>query len=242
MKFYDLTGTMYVRLAERYVAKGQLKKAVEALHVPLKVNPLNRRVLVGLVWLYTQLGEYLLAEDFYKKAHAVDPDNLRLRMNNFELRMKIGEMNMQQKRFAEAASSFRQAIEMYPESARAHLNLGTVLDAEGGADEAENHYRRALEINPKLRHAHFALGRLLVIKGDYESAFTHLQQTLEPEDAATPGYLRGLALAYARANEFALAETTFDRANNLAARMGNQKILKLIETDRARLAAVKAAE
>ena len=43
-------------------------------------------------------------------------------------------------------AAYRRALELDPELADAHLNLGRLLHERGEAAEAERHYRRALEL------------------------------------------------------------------------------------------------
>ncbi len=56
---------------------------------------------------------------------------------------------------------FRRAIELNPEFAEAHDNLGTTLAGCGRVDEAIAHYQRALEIDPGYAYAHYNLGLAL---------------------------------------------------------------------------------
>ena len=48
----------------------------------------------------------------------------------------------------EAIEHFQAALELDPEYAKTHSNLGLVLAAQGELDEAEASYRRALELDP----------------------------------------------------------------------------------------------
>ena len=48
----------------------------------------------------------------------------------------------------DAIGHYRQAIEIKPDSALTHNNLGNILEAQGRIDEAVEHYRRALKIDP----------------------------------------------------------------------------------------------
>jgi tetratricopeptide (TPR) repeat protein len=48
----------------------------------------------------------------------------------------------------EAIAHFREAVQLNPESAEAHSNLGAGLGLQGKLDEAIVHFRRALQIDP----------------------------------------------------------------------------------------------
>ena len=58
----------------------------------------------------------------------------------------------------EAVACYRRALELKPDFAEAHNNLGTALKNQGKLDEAVACYRRALELNPDFAEAHNNLG------------------------------------------------------------------------------------
>jgi Flp pilus assembly protein TadD len=51
-------------------------------------------------------------------------------------------------RVEEAFSTFRRAVEIDPDHARTHLNLGTLLEREGRTDEAARAYGEAARLDP----------------------------------------------------------------------------------------------
>ena len=53
--------------------------------------------------------------------------------------------------FDEAIDHYRKALEVKPDYAEAHYNLGIALAGRGQVDEAIGQYRKALEINARLR-------------------------------------------------------------------------------------------
>jgi tetratricopeptide (TPR) repeat protein len=62
---------------------------------------------------------------------------------------------------AQARDAYRRAIELEPEHADAHVNLGRLLHEAGELDAAEAHYRLALDAKPADAVAWFNLGLLL---------------------------------------------------------------------------------
>jgi Flp pilus assembly protein TadD len=80
------------------------------------------------------------AESLYRQLPGADPDNA-------ELWLLLGLALEEQKRFAEAAGAFRQALRVRP-SATAHDELGRALAGQGQRDEAAGHYRQALVLQP----------------------------------------------------------------------------------------------
>ena len=79
----------------------------------------------------------------------------------------------------EAADAYRQALELDPAFADAHLNLGRLLHEAGRTVEAEAHYRRALESRPDDPTAHFNLGVALQDLGRLSEAAEVYEKALE---------------------------------------------------------------
>jgi len=53
---------------------------------------------------------------------------------------------------------FRAAIEIFPDDADAHYNLGLALDSLGEPDQALGEFRRAAQLRPASSLIHFQLG------------------------------------------------------------------------------------
>ena len=58
----------------------------------------------------------------------------------------------------EAIAHYQKALEIKPDYAEAHNNLGIALAGRGQVDEAIAHYQKALEIKPDYAYAHNNLG------------------------------------------------------------------------------------
>ena len=99
-------------------------------------------------------------------------------------------------RVDEAIAHYKKAIEIRPDHAEAHNNLGIVLAGRGQFDEAIAQYQKALEIKPNYAEAHNNLGNALVGRGQVDAAIAHYQKALEikPDYAEAHNNL-GVALA-----------------------------------------------
>ena len=105
--------------------------------------------------------------------------------------------------FTEAVRHFQAALQLNPESAAAHNNMGNVLSALGQSHEAARHYRQAIKIRPTYAEAHNNLGSVIGSQGDldgaielfsravqldpdYDEAARNLNKALEARDQTRP--------------------------------------------------------
>lgn len=96
----------------------------------------------------------------------------------------------------DARRHFTSAVQLLPDWAEAHSNLGSVYDRLNETADAERHYQIALAINPRLSQANFNLGLFRVAQSNNLAAARHFQMVLEvkPDFAEAHNQL-GVALA-----------------------------------------------
>ena len=86
-----------------------------------------------------------------------------------------------------AAKSYTKAIELRPDYAIAHSNLGNILDKLGQRDKAIDSYSKAIELQPDYLAPRSNLGNLLSEIGRYDEAIIHLNKAIELQpDYAEP--------------------------------------------------------
>ena len=93
-------------------------------------------------------------------------------------------------------SLFRHALEVMPENAVAHSNLGSFFEQAGRREEAEAHYREALRIDPGSAQAHNNLANVLDATGRFAEAVPHYEEAirLRPRESIPRNHF-GMALA-----------------------------------------------
>jgi tetratricopeptide (TPR) repeat protein len=89
-----------------------------------------------------------------------------------EMQFQLGTARHAHGDAADAAASFRRALELRPDFAEAHGNLGNALVDLGQLEDAVHHYRRMLELRPDLAEAHNNLGNALLSLRRFEEAAT----------------------------------------------------------------------
>ena len=106
---------------------------------------------------------------------------------------------------------FEHALQVNPNNALAHNNLGILLLHNGEMPEAMSHFRKALEINPDYAFAHYNLGNALQQDGRLEEAIAHYERALELEPAYAKAH-NNLGNALAKAGQPERAVTHYQRA------------------------------
>lgn len=116
-----------------------------------------------------QAGHFTEAEQLYREALAIDP-------NNPDCLHLLGMIAFQSGNHRQAAGLIRKAIANHQTAASYHSNLGNVLQAEGNLDEAEGCYRRALELSPNQAEVYLNLGHILKATREVDSALACYRQ------------------------------------------------------------------
>ena len=86
---------------------------------------------------------------------------------------------LKKNQYAAAAVEFRKALELDPDEAQAHDNLGLALVETGKVEEGMEHYRKALELSPGYPEAHNNLGSALVRSRRLPEAVEQFEKALE---------------------------------------------------------------
>lgn len=97
--------------------------------------------------------------------------------------------------FGRAITAYRRAIELDPNFADAHCNLGTVLFNQGKRTESKTCFEQALALAPQHREAHFNLANVLEEEGLNQGALRHFKAAAEIDPFFVDARLN-LALLY----------------------------------------------
>ena len=167
---------------------------------------------------YGLAGEFEEAQQEFKNALEVDPfyrpakECLELVEDALKQRIKVetalylfkGIAYFNKGMYDEAIAECKKAIEINPNLAMAHNNLGLVYHEKGMYDEEIAEYKKAIEINPNLAMAHNNLGLAYRMKGMYDKAIAEYKKAIE----INPNYADAhnkLAVAYYFKGEYSLA-------------------------------------
>ncbi|MFM1782150.1 MAG: hypothetical protein RLZZ181_955 [Pseudomonadota bacterium] len=144
-----------------------------------------------------QSNQFALAE---KKAKALLEDFPK----ELILHNVLGVSLEAQKKFKEAADSYRNILKIQPQFAEMQFNLGSVLYQMGDSEGAILNYQKAIQIKPDLVVAYFNLGIAYQSQSQFDKALSAYKKAIELE----PGFYE----AHGSLGAVYLVQSEFDEA------------------------------
>jgi tetratricopeptide (TPR) repeat protein len=163
------------QLGEALQRMGALDAAIDAYHRALSQRPSFRRAENNLILTLVAAGrgpEAVTRARALTNASPNDPES------HFTLGLAQSEQDVEG-----AIGSFKRAVELAPQHALAHYNLGLVLKRADRLQEAVDELRRAIDVAPQAE-AHYTLGVLYWHQADLERAAGSLREAIK----ANPEY------------------------------------------------------
>ena len=138
------------------------------------------------------LGNDPKASEYYKKAVAVDPSDIDLRLSYAKMLDKLGSEDEAVEEYNYILSKtddnkdilysleriYKRKLEDSPEDAAITANLGAIMQKEGNLDEALRYYSKAEYLDPSNVNTRVNVGTLYQQKGDYKTAITAYDSVL----------------------------------------------------------------
>jgi Tfp pilus assembly protein PilF len=122
---------------------------------------------------------------------------------------------MTRKQFAAAAVQWSKVLNLQPDTASAHYNLGLCLFQSGRTPEAIEHYGRALELSPEYPEAHNNLGGALSSVGRLDEALLHFQKSVDLDPSRVSAQMN-LGTALVRKGRFVEAIPHLEKSVQLS--------------------------
>lgn len=164
-------------LGSALIEAGESAAGVEALQRALHLRPNLAAAVAQLARVLRAGGRAAEALPYYERLLACErrADTLN----------DCGTLLAELDRYAAAAACFQQALELAPNEARIHANLGHVLHCLGDHRAAIEHSRRAIELDARLPEGHLHLGNALLAINEMHAAEAAYAAGLEqaPEHA-----------------------------------------------------------
>ena len=146
-------------------SKRQYQVAVDRLSAAAAAAPQASSVQYPLSIAYRGLGDVKNADAHLRLRGNIDPspDDPLMRqvsglLQNASALEVRGADALSKRRWPEAVAALRQALELAPDNAFTHLNLGTALFETGDAAGALAQFREAVRLSPDMAKAHYGIG------------------------------------------------------------------------------------
>ena len=163
----------YRVLAYSLNALRRYSEALEAASTVLRLRPTDAFALRELVEALTELGKFdealKAAEEFTKRGGPP----------KYETLVKVGFCQYLLKQIEQAIETYKNAVQLKPDGAVAHNNLGYLFLFKGDTDYAQSHFRRCIELDPTDATAHYNLGACYLARGEIEQGIKEYKQAME---------------------------------------------------------------
>ena len=196
----DQLPAVHIILGRIHSLSNQRELALQEFHQALKLDARNPDALRGLAAVYDAMGRRNDAERLFREATVLRPES----WSGFN---EYGSFYLRHREYEKAAVQYRRAVELTPDNALAHSNLGVTLDNLGRAGEAEPELKRSIELQPTA-HAYTMLGRMYYRQRRWKEAAAMVEKGLQ----LNRGDYRlwaNLALAYDWVGDKANAERAY---------------------------------
>src|SRR6266478_4803153 len=150
---------------------GKFEAALPYLYRALDWKPLQSQALQALAFAQARLGNYGLAESYYRKAidsAQTSDDGHYSALVNLSILLLLGH---DPARLEEGLSCAQRAEMLQPDSPDAHFLAGKALFKLGRLREAYPELARAAKLNPEDRKPHFLLARIYDQLGQHDRAW-----------------------------------------------------------------------
>jgi 4-amino-4-deoxy-L-arabinose transferase-like glycosyltransferase len=150
---------------------------VLVLIIPLYISRVSHKpkqdlVFYNLALVYEKMGQTAFAEQNYKDAYVVNP-------NDFLSCINLGNLAAREKRWDEALEWYKKAEAIEPNAEGIHANIGRIYVVQGKYEQAEKSFDRALEINAENVEALHNKAILLAMKKQFREAAEINKKVLE---------------------------------------------------------------
>jgi len=194
-----------------------LTKGKDYFEQAIKNDPNYALPYTGLAVYYRIADDWFMApHDCMPKAKEAAEKALQLDPSSPQAHTEMGEVYFfYEFRWADAEKEFRRAIELNPDYALAHSDLGWLLTSTGRAQEGTAESKRGQELDPLSLDTNIYYGLSLYFAGKYDAAEIQFRKTLdlEPDYWFARAYL---GRTYARTGRIKEAIAELEKAVKLS--------------------------
>jgi len=155
-------GEVYNSLGNLYLVSGNTAEAEVNFQAALTLNLDSDEALIGLARTYAQLNKHLLANQYFKRAIQVSP-------NDSEAHELYGSYLFYQGKNQKAIQEFKRVIALKPSYGDAYNSLGAAYFAKGDLERGINAFEKSIAVAEN-QEAYSNLGTAFFIRKDFVRA------------------------------------------------------------------------
>ena len=190
---FDRSSQNRFKTAQRLQAEGNFGAAAYEYTQALGDRNLQKASFEQIGSIMDTLGNKPKAVEYYKKAVAVSPTDMKLRMTYAKALDETKEDKQALKEYSYVLSkataedkeilhtlerAFKNKLNESPNNANFNVNMGAVLQKQGRFDEALSYYKTAEALDPSNINTRINVGTLYQQKGDYRTAIKAYESVL----------------------------------------------------------------
>lgn len=190
---YDTSPENRFNTAKKLRAEGNFPAAAYEFNQALGNKNLQKSSFEQVAEIMKLLGNEPKAAEYYKKAIAVAPTDLNLRLAYAKILDNQGSDDLALNEYSyvlEKATTenkdllyilertFKKKVQNSPKNANLNANMGAILQKQGRLDEALSYYKQAEALDPSNINTRINTGTLYQQKGDYRTAIKAYESVL----------------------------------------------------------------
>jgi DNA-binding winged helix-turn-helix (wHTH) protein/TolB-like protein len=194
---------LYLAGRDRWYKRDWSPDANEFYRRAIELDPNFALAYLGIADQYAFTYETSMAEEKLNKAIELDPTLHEAHATRGFLQ------TFHQWDWQGAERSFGRALELAPNSSKAHHWYGVYLSIRGRIDDAEREMEKALELDPTALVVMTDLAELYYFKRDYDRAETELQKVLTIDPTFINARMHLAKVRYKKGGSYFLEEAAF---------------------------------
>ena len=190
---FDMSPEGRFNYAKKLRAEGNFPAAAYEFMQALGSKNLQKDSFEQVASIMKILGNEPKAAEYYKKATAVAPNDLNIRLAYAKILDNLGSSDeaLNEYSFVLARTTadnkdllytlertFKKKLTASPNNANLNANMGAILQKEGRLDEALSYYKQAETLDPSNINTRINTGTLYQQKGDYKTAIKAYESVL----------------------------------------------------------------
>ena len=203
--FHFALGHLYHQFAQQFADQEHyVDRAVQEYTAALKSDPKSVVIRTEMIKLFAGARRLPKAEALAEEMFTEDPDNVELRRllgSIYSTYAKKPRQGVDRAFLQKAIGQFERVVDLEPDKADNHMELGRLYQVAGKPSVAEKSLRRALELDPGHSGAEVTLAYLLLETGNFREGINVLEGVVEG-GTSDRRHLDSLASAYEQTGRF----------------------------------------